>query len=256
MKKILTTLIAGIVLATTASADIARVEMGGGMWTQTPSGDMKHTEGVGSIDYISNETAESSVYAWALVKHPIPVVPNLRLEYSTVKDEGTITATGTISDYELTTPSTTASFTFTAYDVVPYYNILDNTFWTTVDLGVDFKVLTTDYVANDVNVSGVANSDYTETIGFVLPMAYLRTRVQVPATGLGIEADVKYVSYDGSTAYDARVKVDYTFDITPLIQPGIEIGYRVQNFDLKTTDDKTKINLAFSGVYAGIMLRF
>lgn len=256
MKKLLATLLMSTIIVSSAMADIARVELGGGIWTQAPSGDMKHTEGVASIDYLSNETAESSVYAWALVKHPIPVVPNLRLEYSTVKDEGTISATGTIGDYQLTTPSTTASFTFTAYDVVPYYNILDNTFWTTVDLGIDFKVLTADYVANDVTVSTVTNTNYTETIGFVLPMAYLRTRVQVPATGLGVEADIKYVSYDGSTAYDARVKVDYTFDITPLIQPGIEIGYRVQNFNLKSTDDKTKMDLSFAGVYAGIMLRF
>ena len=256
MKKILTMLIVGIVLATTASADIARVEMGAGMWTQTPSGDMSYAEGPASVNYTSGEKPESSVYAWALLKHPIPVVPNLRLEYSNVKDEGAITGTGSLGDYTITTQGTAASFTFTQYDAIPYYNILDNTFWTTVDLGVDIKMLTTDYVASNVTVNAVPNSEYTETIGFVLPMAYLRARVQIPATGLAIESDVKYVTYDGSTAYDARLKVDYTFDITPLIQPGIEIGYRVQKYDLSIDGDKSKVDLTFAGVYAGIMLRF
>lgn len=256
MKKIIASLFVLATLSVTASADFARVELGGGTWAQTPSGDMSYAESTGSINYVSGEKSEASVYAWALVKHPVPVIPNVRLEYSNVKDEGSITGTGKIGDYELTTPSTTASFTFTQYDVIPYYNILDNTFWTTVDLGVDVKVLTTDYVANDVNVSGVPNSEYKKTIGFVLPMAYVRARVQIPSTDLGIEGDVKYVSYDGSTVYDARIKVDYTFDITPVVQPGVEIGYRMQKFDLTSTDDKTKINLNFSGVYAGIMLRF
>lgn len=255
MKKIVTTLIAGIILATTASADFARVEMGGGMWNQTPSGTMTYTDG-GTINYVSDKKAESTAYAWMLVKHPIPVLPNFRFEYAKIKDTATISATGTIGDYTLTTPSTTASLEFTQYDVAPYYNLLDNTFWTTLDVGVDLKVLTTNYTADDVNVSGVANTQYTKSISLVLPMGYVRARVEIPKTNVALEVDGKYIEYDGSSIYDARVKIDYTLSFVPVVQPAIEIGYRVQNFDLKIDSDKTKIKLDFSGVYAGIMLRF
>ena len=255
MKKLLSTLLMSTIIVSSAMADIARVELGGGVWNNTPTGSMTHTEG-GTLNYVSDEKSQSSAYAWMLVKHPVPVIPNLRLEYSTIKDEATVSATGTVGPYTLTTPSTTASFTFTQYDVIPYYNILDNTFWTTVDLGVDFKVFTSDFAVDDVNLSGVDNSQYTKTISVVIPMAYLRARVQIPTTDLAFEADGKYSTYDGSTVYDARVKVDYTFDITPLIQPGIEIGYRVQKYDLSIDDDKSKVDLTFAGVYAGIMLRF
>ena len=53
-----------------------------------------------------------------------------------------------------------------------------------------------------------------------------------------------------------RAKVDYTFDFVPVVQPAIEVGYRVQKFDVTSDDDKTKMDMEFSGVYAGLMLRF
>ena len=129
--------------------------------------------------------------------------------------------------------------------------------WTTLDVGIDIKVLDTTFEADNVNlVSGPTNTKYTDSETVAVPMAYGRARVEIPATGFGIEADAKYLTYDGSTVYDVRAKIDYTFDISPVIQPGIEVGYRAQKFDIKTDDDKTKMNMDFTGFYAGLILRF
>ena len=54
--------------------------------------------------------------------------------------------------------------------------------------------------------------------------------------------------------YDVRAKVDYTFDITPIIQPAIEVGYRVQQ--ITVDDGENQVDLNYAGVYAGLMLRF
>jgi len=90
MKKIVTSIATLAVLVTTASADFLRVEMGGGAWMQTPKGylDISNGDGALSLDgtYTSNETAATNIYVWALVKHPVPIVPNLRLEYVTITD--------------------------------------------------------------------------------------------------------------------------------------------------------------------------
>jgi len=51
-----------------------------------------------------------------------------------------------------------------------------------------------------------------------------------------------------------RIKVDYTFDFVPIIQPGIELGYRIQKFQL--SESGFSIDTNFEGVYAGLMLRF
>ncbi len=253
MKRILTSLAVAGVFASTLSADFARVEMGGGLWTNTPSGTLSYEDSGATGLYTSNETSNGSIYAWILVKHPIPVLPNIRLEYTSVEDEGE--STGSFNGFvaPLGSPS---SLKITQYDVIPYYNILDNTFWMTIDLGVDIKMAQIDYAAEGVTVAGVASSSYEDTTSLAIPLGYARARVEIPATDIGFEADIKYISYNASTVSDFRIKVDYTLGFIPVVQPAIEIGYRAQKYDLISDDEKTKINLDFSGVYAGLMLRF
>lgn len=245
MKKILSALACGIALASTASADIARVEMGAGAWMQTPSGGVTAETGYNGSD-ISDEKEDTSPYVWLLVKHPIPVVPNLRLEYVTLANTGV--ASGTFKDF---TAAGASSLDMTQYDIIPYYNILDNTAWITLDLGVDLKVIDVEYKAVET-----PTSTYSDTAAAVIPLAYVRARVEIPATNIGIESDVKYISSGSSTVYDIRAKVDYTLDFTPVVQPAIEIGYRVQKFKIDDADVNGKMDLDFAGIYAGLMLRF
>lgn len=252
MKKVLTSLACGLMLASTASADFARVEMGAGAWMQTPNGDITYTDGLVDGSDVSDEKEETSPYVWLLIKHPIPIVPNLRLEYVTLANTGT--ANGQFEDFVALNSST--SLDMTQYDIIPYYNILDNTAWITLDLGVDFKIVELDYKAENVAVGSTLNTSYSETTSVVIPLAYVRARMEIPATNIGLESDVKYISSGSSTVYDVRAKVDYTFDFTPLVQPALEIGYRLQKIDIDDADVNGKMDLEFAGFYAGLMLRF
>jgi outer membrane protein len=253
MKKIISTLAMGAMLATAASADFARVEMGAGAWMQTPSGYAKSSDGYAGLnlsgDYVSNEVQATDTYAWLLVKHPLPIIPNIRLEYTTVTDEGK--TTGNVNGFNITDPAAPTTIDIKQFDVIPYYNLLDNTFWLTVDVGLDIKVIQSDtYVAATGPFTGYESSDTS-----VVPLLYLRTRVEIPATNIGIEADGKAITDGTNTLYDARAKIDYTFDFIPVIQPAIEVGYRVQQ--IKVDDgSSSQVDLNYSGVYAGLMLRF
>lgn len=254
MKKVISLLTILSSLAVIASADFTRVEMGAGAWKNKPTGTISYTDGATTGSYASSETKKTSAYVWMLIKHPIPVVPNLRLEYTSVEDKGNIS--GTFQDFTASS-LTTGSYKFNQYDVIPYYNLLDNTAWITLDLGLDIKVIDATFQAKGVNVNGIAGiSDYKDSAVLPIPMGYARARVEIPATNIGLESDIKYITYSGSTLSDFRVKVDYTLDISPVIQPGIEVGYRKQSYVIKTDDDKTKVDLQFSGIYAGLMLRF
>ena len=254
MKKSLTTLAAITLLASTLSADFGRVEMGAGLWQNTPTGSLNYVESTTGIkgNYVSNETSNSSGYIWLLVKHPIPIIPNLRVEYTSISDEGE--ADGKFNDFTITGLAK-GNIDMTQYDAVLYYNILDNLAWTTLDLGLDIKVMDTKFKAEGT-IDTIPNNTYTVSQTLTLPMAYARVRVEIPMTDIGLEVDGKYISYDGSSVTDFRAKVDYTLDFVPVIQPAIEVGYRVQSFDLTYNDDQTKMKLDFSGVYAGLMLRF
>jgi len=251
MKKLLTTLACVATLASTLSADFGRLEMGGGLWKQTPNGTITYSDGTLSGTYTSNEKEQDNKYIWMLIKHPIPVLPNIRLEYTDISDEGVVE--GSLRDFPSIAPTNTpATLELTEYDAALYYNILDNTMWTTLDLGLDVKMINATYNA----AANGAFEGYEGTESIVLPLGYARVRFEVPSTGLALEGDIKYVTYNGSTVSDVKVKVDYTLDLDMFINPGIEVGYRIQKFDLTSEDDATKIKMDFSGLYAGIMLRF
>ncbi len=251
MKKIVYAFLTASVLTVTSNADFTRIEMGGGIWQQKPKGYITRTDGSGALNlngtYTSDEKSSNQFYLWAYIKHPVPIVPNLRAEYVSVSDEGK--TTGKVNG--VTLPGDAPSkFKVTQADIIPYYNILDNTFWITLDLGIDIKLTQT---KADVGAIGTFNG-YSKTVNAAIPLVYLRGRVQIPSTGLGVESDIKYVTYGKNTVYDVRAKVDYTFDFIPVLNPGVELGYRV--LQLKVDDGSTQVDLKYSGVYGGVMLRF
>ncbi|MBU1928181.1 TIGR04219 family outer membrane beta-barrel protein [bacterium] len=252
MKKILTTILSTAILTTIVSADLSKVEMGAGVWMQTPKGDITYTESGANGSDVVNEKEENNNYIWMLIKHPIPVLPNLRLEYVNIDSTGI--ASGTFEDF--TASDSKTSLKMTQFDVIPYYNILDNAAWITLDLGLDLKVVSLDYKAQDVTMGLSVNQNYSDTQTIIIPLAYMRARVEIPKTNIGLEADVKYVTYDGSTVSDIRAKVDYTLGFIPTIQPALEVGYRVQKIDISSSDVKSAMNVDFSGMYVGVMLRF
>jgi len=253
MKKLVTSLSLAALFAIGAQADFVRVELGGGVWNADPSGDLRYRNNApyDVADDLGYDT-ETQNYAWLLVKHPIPVLPNLRLEYADVSYSGKSTlstdwmggtyAADSVSDLSLK-----------QYDAILYYNLLDNTFWATLDLGLDIKMFDMSYTVRDAD--GLA-TPYTESEKLYLPAGYLRGRVQIPATDLGIEADVKYISYSDSKFYDARIKVDYTLDFVPVVQPALELGYRVQKLEVEEDDIDVRGSVDFSGIYGGLMFRF
>jgi len=252
MKKLLTACALTTLFGASLQADIMRVEAGVGAWAQTPSGYASRNDGGGLIDlegdYISSENESTETYAWILFKHPLPIIPNLRLEYVTVSDEGK--TSGTVNGIGVP-DGTPTTIDMTQYDIIPYYNLLDNTFWMTVDLGLDVKV-----IQSDTTVSAVQPlyDGYSSTDTTVIPLIYLRTRVEIPVTNIGLEADAKAITDGTNTMYDLRAKVDYTLDFIPVVQPGLEVGYRVQKIIID--DGANQVDLEYAGVYAGLMVRF
>lgn len=250
MKKILSTVACGAIFASAAMADFARVEMGAGAWMQTPKGGASYTDGGADGSYTSGEKDSTEPYIWMLIKHPVPVLPNLRVEYVSIEDSGV--ASGEFKDFDIGAATTTLSYDMKQYDIIPYYNILDNTAWITLDLGLDIKIVDMSYTA----APSLPFTGYSDSVTFALPLLYARGRVEIPSTDIGLEADVKYITTGDSTVYDVRAKVDYTLDIFPVVQPALEVGYRVQKLDIDESSADAKLDIDFSGFYAGLMLRF
>jgi len=90
MRKILITLACVAAMVSSVSADFVRVEGGAGIWQQTSKGDIDYTDSITTLtaNNKANEDTENENYVWLMIKHPIPIVPNLRLEYVNVEDDG------------------------------------------------------------------------------------------------------------------------------------------------------------------------
>ena len=253
MSKILSGIILAGLLGASAQADVVRVEAGVGMWNQSISGDIQYAGEAAFTTDTLNYGSESKPYVWAYIKHPIPVLPNLRLEYTAVEFEGTTPLDFTYNNQNFT-GSTKSTLTMDQLDAILYYNILDNTAWTTIDLGLDIKSMSGKFKATD----GARNVDESENL--VIPMLYARGRVEIPGTDLGFEAEGKYLGYKSSKVLDASIKVDYTLvDMIPFMDLGLEVGYRKQTINIDASDISsldTSLNLDVDGVFAGIVGRF
>lgn len=257
MKKTLTSLATLALLSTSAYADFTRVEIGGGLWSQNSSGTISGTtkgEMNSVITYTDNSLEDSfdQNYIWAYLKHPIPIIPNIRFDYTTIDNKGVAALSGQMYGFTVQDAGNTpTTLNLTQYDFTPYYNLLDNTFWVSVDLGIDIRMVEATY---DVGGNVLVDNE-----SVILPLLYSRFRTEIPMTELGIEAVVKWISDGGdNTVSDIFIKADYTFNITPIVQPGIEIGYRIMTMESKVEDGDTtsNIDLTFEGIYFGAMLRF
>ena len=255
MKKLLTTLACGAMLTSVASADMMRIEGGAGIWQQKSSGDASYTEIGYDGAYKSKEDTYNEGYIWLMIKHPIPIVPNLRVEYVGINDEGSIS--GKFKDYNVPIGTVTkAKYEMKQYDIIPYYNILDNTGWTTIDLGIDLKVIDSKYEAYNVldNITNLSTT-YSDSSTVAVPLLYVRARVEFPYN-MAIEGIAKYIGYGDTHIIDTVAKFDYTMEFVPVVHPAIEVGYRYQSYKFDEDDSDGKVDLKFGGFFAGVMLRY
>ncbi len=235
------------------NADLFRIEGAVGAWKAEPTGDMNYKKSATfDLQKTLSYESENITYAWFLIKHPVPMLPNIRLEYNDLGYSG-------VSQQGYTWEGTTVGvgaqsvLSLKQYDAIVYYNLLDNTFWATVDIGLDAKFIKASF---DINDPG-DNYTYRASDNVVLPMLYGRVRAEVPLTNIGVEADIKWIGYGSADAYEIRMKADYTFDAF-ILEPMLEIGYRtlVLNIDSSDYDIDGSLDADFSGLYVGVGIRY
>ncbi|MBF0265198.1 MAG: TIGR04219 family outer membrane beta-barrel protein [Gammaproteobacteria bacterium] len=244
---LISALFIALLFSTNVHADFVRVEAGTGAWINQLDGNISSNPG-GEInaDNLGTDT-ETKGYAWIYIKHPVPVIPNVRLEYVNLSFSGSAKQEFTFKGdtYGVNADST---LDMTQYDVIAYYNLLDNTFWTTFDLGIDVKIMDFDFTATSTT------NKLSESESLFLPMAYTRVRAELPTTNIGIEVNAKYISYSGDSFMDYSFKIDYTLLELLAVDLAIELGYRKQ--ELKIDGNNYGVDLSIDGFFAGLAIKF
>jgi outer membrane protein len=247
MKKILLSTITICALTTTLNADFIGAEAGYAVWNSSVTGDIR--KGTGTLDFeqdLGYGENTTNGFMWAYIDHPLPFLPNLKIQKTnfTDSDNGTINKNVTFGGQNfVTSDSVTSSLTLDQLDIIPYWRILDN--WVNLDLGFNFKL-----IDGNMQVDTVGKHA-NENFSILLPMLYTKARVDLPFTGLSVEADISYVSYDGNKFSDIKAGIVYetTYGV------GATLGYRQQNITLNDIDDVYG-ELNIKGPYAGLFYHF
>lgn len=241
-------LVASLLVGVPATADtLFGVYAGANSWDQKPSGDVSSgstTANVRNDLGLSDETKPSFFVA---VEHPLPSLPNLRGQYTTVGFSGANTLTSDVDFNGVVFPATTDIATHVdmkVSDAILYYQLLDNV--VSLDLGLDVR-----FVDGHADVTSTAQTSHVKLNGAVA-LPYVSARLDLPLTGLSLSAQVSGLGYSGESLVDADVKLGWE----SFWGLGVEAGYRTFRMKLDNVSDIDKFNLAISGPYAGVNYHF
>ena len=248
MKKIVASI---VFIGTVVMADTIGGELDIGYYEHTPSGTIEYQGDSIDLENDFKWKKESDVFAKLYIEHPIPILPNIKLGYSSFGHSGsgilskdiifanqTYTATGKID----------STFDLDMYDLTLYYEVID----TGLDLGLNVRYL--DGSVSAVGVSaGTPPSIINESTSFSVPvpMIYAKARVPLPVTNISFQAEGNYISYSGNQFYDFEAGVRYTL----ALGLGLEGGYKTMKIKLDDVDDLT-LDSTFSGAYAKLVWDF
>jgi len=238
MRNILTSsLLLAVLYSASASADFLGVYVGGGSWNHDPSGDFNTNQtGSTNIDLKSNLglSDESEAYVWAAFEHPIPFLPNIRLEKTSLGHTGTA---GSVN-FNGVTVNGAATISLDSTDAILYYRLLDN--WVNFDLGLNLRKIDGEFAIGTESVS-VSES---------IPMLYMAAQFDLPFSGFSVGADYSLVSYSGSTYDDLRLRALYEMGVV-----GFEVGLRTTTLELDNVDN-INAKIDFDGIMLGMFLHF
>ncbi len=243
------------------SAAELSVSAGGGVWRNEGTGELRYKDQpTVDVDYLDYDK-ENRGYIWAELRHPVPYLPNLRVEYVDLKLSGH-SSEGFVWDGTIFATDAYSETTLTQLDMILFYNVLSLP-WVNFDLGVDVKYMDFKFDAEgegrdidnpDIRAVISTHEDETQYIPFV----YSKARFNIPATNFGIEGEVKYITYKNSSILDSSIKADYLFDLTA-VKFGIEAGYRFESIDIDEDDFSGltfDIDVDLKGPFAGVVFKF
>lgn len=228
------------------------VYAGAGGWATEVSGDL----GDSSTDVndlgIDDKTNN---YFYVAFEHWVPVIPNVRLEQTSISTSGT----GTIStqfdfaDVEFISDNAVVTdIDITMLDAVLYYEIA------MFDVGLTFRQFDVEVEATGTVDGGEAGLEVItefEDVDGVLPMLYVQTKIDLPFTGFYVTGSANYIAIDGKSVTDYRAAIGYGVELSIVAEVGLELGFRSFAIDLGDEEDFAG-DISFSGAYLGANIKF
>jgi len=229
-------------------ADMIGGEVSLGFFNHDPSGNASYRSSDASLEDTFGFTEEQDIFLKAYLEHPFPLLPNVKLGYTTLSHDGSNSVEdfswGDIDIPAGSTENINSSLSLDITDVTLYYEVLDN--WVEVDAGLTLR-----YISGDMGVSTVGEYDNAD-FSIWAPLLYGKARFNVPVTDLSFQLEANAISYWDMTAYDYELSARYTL----LMGIGLEAGYKSFHIDSDDLVDGFHADMDFSGPYAAAIWDF
>jgi outer membrane protein len=239
------TIITPLICAPAAYADtVFGIYAGAGSWEAELDGEVGDPA-VSMSDLGTKK--ENNTYFYIALEHPVPLVPNIKLQQNDInsKQRSTIERTFELDGTEFTAGTEVESDLDLSYtDAVLYYEILDN--WFNLDIGATAR-----FYSGHLEAESNMESENVD-VDVVVPLIYGKAQFDLPFSGLSAGIEGNYVSYSDSSLADYSAKVSYLFD--SVLDLGVEVGYRAVTMTIDEDDIQTDIEL--SGPYAAAIFHF
>lgn len=227
--------IVSAVLATTAAAPaqadwIFGVYGEAQYWATDTAGGYGSTQDFTDFEFEDERQARLSV----ALHHPIPLLPNVRLETQELETTSSFLADAAEAEVDLGHETLTLYYRFLDNDVVRFH------------LGASAKRF--DGFVRDF--SGTS-WDIEETI----PTGYGMISAGLPFSGLSVYARAHAFAFDDSELTDIEAAVQYRLLDSVLLDGSIQLGYRVFNIELDNVAGVYS-DLEFKGPFVGVQLHF
>lgn len=240
-----------IAVSSNANADFLGVYAGAEKWNFDLDGSLSSLGSDIDINRDLGLKDDSANVYYVAFEHPIPFLPNLMLQKTSLEGNSTGTATQDFSFQSgnyVTGQSLLTNYDLSHTDYTLYYEILDN--WVNLDLGLsarDFDGFV-DVRPNSTTVPGVnTRVDISGTV----PMLYGKAQFDLPFTGLSAGGKVNLGQFNDDKISDIKAYVAYEGESGF----GVEAGYRI--FELEFDDfDQLNSDLTLDGFYAAITFHF
>ncbi len=249
MKKFFIALATTFLLSSLLLADALGVKAGVAYWQPSPTGIVK--DGSSNID-VENDLgfdSDSAYFGWVSFEHFVPLIPNFKVIHTALS----ITAdTKLEGDFEFkgnvykNGEDVSSELTLDQTDFILYYQFLDTL--VSFDVGLNFK-----YFQGELDINGTSANKST-SFSVVVPMAYGKGAIKIPATNFSVEADLSYISYDKYEFYDFKAYLAYEKKIGLITKIGAQVGYRTEKLNVEY--DKRASDVEVGGPFGAIYLHF
>ena len=250
-------LLMAIQVQSASAATLFGVYAGGGVWSQEIEGSATSdnpvaaflSPGINVVDLEDDLGFDDkrNFYAYAGLEHPIPFLPNVRVDYTEISQRADgVLDRGIVFNGRAfnVTADVFSEVDLDQTDLILYYELLDNV--VSIDLGLGVR-----YVDGFVRVadgSSFSSADFSGAI----PLAYVGGRFDLPLTGYWIGAQARGLAYRGDSLIDIDARVGWESDLGF----GLELGYRFLDLDLDDFDDIDSADLRVKGPFAGLTFSF